>query len=141
MALYPMFADLGGRPCVVVGGGPVAEGKVHGLLAAGAAVTVVSPTLTEALDAAAAGGTVFLDEIGDIPPETQVRLLRVIQERESTPLGDTAPELRGEVTIAAHRRKPARASGIYAVDHFLIRGCYNRFIESLLALRTFRRGA
>ncbi len=37
------------------------------------------------------GGSIFLDEIGDIPPETQVRLLRVIQEREFTPLGDTSP--------------------------------------------------
>src|SRR5204862_6280367 len=35
------------------------------------------------------GGSIFLDEIGDIPPETQVRLLRVIQEREFTHLGDT----------------------------------------------------
>lgn len=37
------------------------------------------------------GGSIFLDEIGDIPPETQARLLRVIQEREFTPLGDTTP--------------------------------------------------
>jgi len=37
------------------------------------------------------GGSIFLDEIGDIPPETQARLLRVLQEREFTPLGDTAP--------------------------------------------------
>ncbi len=36
-------------------------------------------------------GSIFLDEIGDLRPETQVRLLRVIQEREFIPLGDTSP--------------------------------------------------
>src|SRR5881296_898896 len=46
------------------------------------------------------GGSLFLDEIGDIPPETQVRLLRVIQEREFTPLGDTTPR-RVDVRIIA----------------------------------------
>lgn len=36
-------------------------------------------------------GSIFLDEIGDLRPEMQVRLLRVIQEREFTPIGDTSP--------------------------------------------------
>jgi DNA-binding NtrC family response regulator len=36
-------------------------------------------------------GSIFLDEIGDLRPEMQVRLLRVIQEREFTPIGDTQP--------------------------------------------------
>jgi precorrin-2 dehydrogenase / sirohydrochlorin ferrochelatase len=55
---YPIVADLTARRCLVVGGGPVAEGKVHGLLAAGAEVVVVSPRLTPALDALVAEGRI-----------------------------------------------------------------------------------
>ena len=36
-------------------------------------------------------GTIFFDEIGTIGPETQIKLLRVIQEKEFTPLGATDP--------------------------------------------------
>jgi DNA-binding NtrC family response regulator len=46
------------------------------------------------------GGSIFLDEISTIPPETQARLLRVIQEREFTPLGETQPR-RVDVRIIA----------------------------------------
>jgi siroheme synthase-like protein len=49
MGSYPVVLDLGGRPVLVVGGGAVAERKVEGLLAAGAAVTVVSPRVTQPL--------------------------------------------------------------------------------------------
>jgi DNA-binding NtrC family response regulator len=45
-------------------------------------------------------GTIFLDEIGDLRPETQIRLLRVIQEREFTPIGDTVP-MKVDVRIVA----------------------------------------
>jgi precorrin-2 dehydrogenase/sirohydrochlorin ferrochelatase len=43
---YPVYIQLREQPCVVVGGGKIAEGKVEGLLAAEARVTVISPELT-----------------------------------------------------------------------------------------------
>ncbi len=48
-AYYPLFADLHGRRCVVVGGGPIAQRKVSTLLGYGAEVAVVSPTATRRL--------------------------------------------------------------------------------------------
>jgi precorrin-2 dehydrogenase/sirohydrochlorin ferrochelatase len=49
MSYYPIFLDLQGRRCIVIGGGAVAERKVEGLLAAGAEITVVSPETSEGL--------------------------------------------------------------------------------------------
>lgn len=46
---YPVFLDITGRSCAVVGGGSVAERKVLGLLKAGARVKVISPELTKRL--------------------------------------------------------------------------------------------
>lgn len=50
-ALYPAFLKLEGLPVVIVGGGPVAASKLDGLLAAGAHVTVVAPTIVDAIRA------------------------------------------------------------------------------------------
>ena len=54
--------------------------------------------------ALAEGGTVFLDEIGDISPAMQVRLLRVLQERTYEPLGGTQTRNADVRIIAATHR-------------------------------------
>lgn len=54
--------------------------------------------------ARAHGGTIFLDEIGDISPAMQVKLLRVLQEREFEPLGATAP-VKADVRVIAATNK------------------------------------
>jgi uroporphyrin-III C-methyltransferase/precorrin-2 dehydrogenase/sirohydrochlorin ferrochelatase len=52
MMLFPIFLKLGGRVVLLVGGGPVAAGKLRGLLDAGATVKVVAPDVRpEILDA------------------------------------------------------------------------------------------
>jgi len=58
MAYYPIFLEMRNRRCAVIGGGPVAEGKVAGLLAAGASVTVISPEVTAELARRAQSGEI-----------------------------------------------------------------------------------
>ena len=55
---YPVYLNLRGRRCVIIGGGTVAEGKIGRLLESGAEICVVSPDATPGIRQHATGGGV-----------------------------------------------------------------------------------
>jgi DNA-binding NtrC family response regulator len=82
----------GGRPFLAVNCSALAEGLLESELfghARGAFTGAVGDR--KGIFEEAAGGTVFLDEIGDVSPGMQARLLRVLQEREVTRVGTSRP--------------------------------------------------
>jgi transcriptional regulator with GAF, ATPase, and Fis domain len=66
------------------------------------------------------GGTIFLDEVGELPGETQVMLLRVLQERELERVGGSGPIRVNVRVIAATNRnlESAVADGAFRADLF-----------------------
>ena len=66
------------------------------------------------------GGTVLLDEIGDVPPAVQVKLLRAIEHREVTPVGDARPRPLDVRFLAATNRSLSElmAAGEFREDLF-----------------------
>lgn len=75
--LYPIFLDLSRRWCVVVGGGEVAERKAAGLLASGAEVTVIAPSVTSKIRRMAGSGKLRLRERRFIPGDLKKAFIAV----------------------------------------------------------------
>ena len=55
---YPVFLNLAGKRCVIIGGGTIAQGKIGGLLQAGCQITVISPDATPGIRQAAQRGDI-----------------------------------------------------------------------------------
>ncbi|MDO8794170.1 MAG: sigma 54-interacting transcriptional regulator [Vicinamibacterales bacterium] len=86
----------------------------------------------------AEGGTLFLDEIGDINLATQVKLLRVLQEREYERLGGTEP-VKSNVRLIAATNQPledAIAAGTFRADLHYRLNVFTIFVPPLRERRT-----
>ena len=55
---YPVFLNLAGKRCVILGGGTIAQGKIAALKGAGGAITIISPDATPGIQTAARRGDV-----------------------------------------------------------------------------------
>ncbi len=83
-------------------------------------------------------GTLFLDEIGDIPPATQVKLLRVLEDREVMRLGASQP-IRVNVRVIAATNRPLREQveeGSFRADLFYRLSVLGIYLPPLRARKT-----
>jgi transcriptional regulator with GAF, ATPase, and Fis domain len=109
------------RPLVKVNCGAIAPGLVESEL-----FGHVKGAFTGAIEKRvgrfelANGGTIFLDEVGELPLDTQVKLLRVLQEGEFERVGSSTTKKVDVRVIAATNRdlKEAVGSGIFRADLF-----------------------
>lgn len=81
-------------------------------------------------------GAVFLDEIGELAPEIQVKLLRVVQDRTFQPLGDTrAKQFQGRIIAATNRDLAQEVQNDRFRLDFYYRLCADQIVTPSLAER------
>lgn len=97
MSLFPLFLKLTARPCLVVGAGAIAEGKIASLLEAEATVTVVAPEADARVEEWAAGGEITLHRREFVASDTDGMFLVVA--------GTDVPEVNRAVFAAAKDRE------------------------------------
>ena len=87
---------------------------------------------------AADGGTIFLDEIGDLPPATQIKLLRVIQERQFERLGSNETTTADVRLITATNRNLEKMveEGSFRHDLYFRLNVFQIFVPPLRERRT-----
>ncbi|MCH2504373.1 MAG: bifunctional precorrin-2 dehydrogenase/sirohydrochlorin ferrochelatase [Dehalococcoidia bacterium] len=134
-AYYPVYLNLTGKKCVVIGGGPIAEDKVSKLQDAKAEVILISPTVTPALQAWAQAGDFEWQQReyqhGDLDgaflgiastnnrevnqeifqeAERLAILMNVVDDPDQCTFIAPAIVQRGQVTLAISPAEPARPS-------------------------------
>ena len=106
-------------PFVAVNCGAIPKGLVESQLFGAVKGAFTGATRdTTGFFGAAAGGTLFLDEVGELPPDSQPKLLRVLQEREYTPVGGTrSRKMTARIIAATHQDLPSRIKeGLFRDD-------------------------
>ncbi len=97
------------RPLVAVNCGAITENLVESELFGHARGAFTGANVArQGLVAAAEGGTLFLDEVGELPLSMQVKLLRLLQQREYTPVGESRTVKADVRIVAATNRNLAR---------------------------------
>ena len=107
MTFYPIFVRLRDRPCVVIGGGEVAERKALGLRRAGAGVTVISPELTGELQRLALAGEIRHQPRGYRPGDLAGAFLAYAATDDEAVNGEIAAEAESQGVLLNVVDRPA----------------------------------